>query len=565
MAKGIKQLYGYPLIDQTARNDIKNNYQKKTDENLQTTDKTIVGSINEVAVQCKEKANKYYVLSNEYSNLNECIDNLNDFYELKLLEKKYSLNKPLNIRKNIKIKGKATISTEDTTFDSVINVQDVDYVEIDDINITTKNIRSTDTIMGIINIKNVKKVILKNIKINGEILLNTDFGLGGINLDNCENVLVDNCEIKNTKNGIRLNKVKKYIIKNNIILSDKIPSFWSTTNTNMFYGIIIDNLIDNTLVDKSVCNLKNNSGNIYNNELYGWDIVISNRFSSNSNIYNNKIFNTCFPITIDRCDKINVYNNTIDLSDANITELHLFMEFVLSSNCCAYSNYIVSKNKLGTGIGSYGNLNSDWKNEPVNNMFFNNNIYNCNHGVNIGANSKNIQVNNNNIKECNSGIVLNVDNINNSNIFGNIIMDNEDYGIVINETYTNDISLVKIENNTILNGKNCGIYGHDNNLGKSIIEFDNNYTNNNTKELGGSLKNTIFKNNVFKAESETSNCIILQDTSGTIDMINNYIYGVITLKAGVTINSYKNIFKGNIWNVSSPTVIELQECAWVQN
>ena len=58
MAKGIKQLYGYPLIDQTARNDIKNNYQKKTDENLQTTDKTIVGGINEVNTQCKDIAKK---------------------------------------------------------------------------------------------------------------------------------------------------------------------------------------------------------------------------------------------------------------------------------------------------------------------------------------------------------------------------------------------------------------------------------------------------------------------------------------------------------------------------
>lgn len=57
MAKGIKQLYGYPLIDQTARNDIKNNYQKKIDENLQTTDKTIVGGINEVVAQYKDIAN----------------------------------------------------------------------------------------------------------------------------------------------------------------------------------------------------------------------------------------------------------------------------------------------------------------------------------------------------------------------------------------------------------------------------------------------------------------------------------------------------------------------------
>lgn len=57
MAKGIKQLYGYPLIDQTARNDIKNNYQKKIDNALETTDKTISGAINEVNRQCKDIAN----------------------------------------------------------------------------------------------------------------------------------------------------------------------------------------------------------------------------------------------------------------------------------------------------------------------------------------------------------------------------------------------------------------------------------------------------------------------------------------------------------------------------
>ena len=58
MAKGIKQLYGYPLIDQTARNDIKNNYQKKIDNALETTDKTISGAINEVNRQCKDIVKK---------------------------------------------------------------------------------------------------------------------------------------------------------------------------------------------------------------------------------------------------------------------------------------------------------------------------------------------------------------------------------------------------------------------------------------------------------------------------------------------------------------------------
>ena len=76
MAKGIKQLYGYPLIDQTARNDIKNNYQKKTDENLQTTDKTIVGGINEVAAQCKDIAKKT-ITTEERTKLNS-LNNYDD-------------------------------------------------------------------------------------------------------------------------------------------------------------------------------------------------------------------------------------------------------------------------------------------------------------------------------------------------------------------------------------------------------------------------------------------------------------------------------------------------------
>ena len=53
--KGIKSLWGYPLIDSKARNaiddvrsNLENNFQKKNDDTLTTTNKTIVGSINEV-------------------------------------------------------------------------------------------------------------------------------------------------------------------------------------------------------------------------------------------------------------------------------------------------------------------------------------------------------------------------------------------------------------------------------------------------------------------------------------------------------------------------------------
>jgi hypothetical protein len=46
-------------------------------------------------------------------------------------------------------------------------------------------------------------------------------------------------------------------------------------------------------------------------------------------------------------------------------------------------------------------------------------------------------------------------------------------------------------------------------------------------------------------------------------MIENNIFGVITLKSGLTIKSYKNVFEGNIWNVSPPTVVPLIECNWI--
>lgn len=53
--KGIKSLWGYPLIDSKARNaiddtrsNLENDYQKKNDDTLTTTNKSISGAINEV-------------------------------------------------------------------------------------------------------------------------------------------------------------------------------------------------------------------------------------------------------------------------------------------------------------------------------------------------------------------------------------------------------------------------------------------------------------------------------------------------------------------------------------
>ena len=62
--KGIKSLWGYPLIDSKGRHaiddvrsNLENNFQKKNDDTLTTTSKTISGAINEVNAQYKDIAN----------------------------------------------------------------------------------------------------------------------------------------------------------------------------------------------------------------------------------------------------------------------------------------------------------------------------------------------------------------------------------------------------------------------------------------------------------------------------------------------------------------------------
>ena len=62
--KGIKSLWGYSLIDSKGRHaiddvrsNLENNYQKKTDDTLTTTSKTIIGAINEINTECKDIAN----------------------------------------------------------------------------------------------------------------------------------------------------------------------------------------------------------------------------------------------------------------------------------------------------------------------------------------------------------------------------------------------------------------------------------------------------------------------------------------------------------------------------
>lgn len=64
--KGIKSLWGYPLIDSKGRHaiddvrsNLENNFQKKNDDTLTTTNKSITGAINEVNAQYKDIVNLF--------------------------------------------------------------------------------------------------------------------------------------------------------------------------------------------------------------------------------------------------------------------------------------------------------------------------------------------------------------------------------------------------------------------------------------------------------------------------------------------------------------------------
>ena len=81
--KGIKSLWGYPLIDikgrhaiDDVRSNLENNFQKKNDDTLTTTNKSIVGGINEVVAQYKDIA-KQTITAEERNKLTS-LENYDD-------------------------------------------------------------------------------------------------------------------------------------------------------------------------------------------------------------------------------------------------------------------------------------------------------------------------------------------------------------------------------------------------------------------------------------------------------------------------------------------------------
>ena len=132
--KGIKSLWGYPLIDEkgrsaidSVRSNLENNFQKKTDDTLGTTDKTVPGAINEI------KNN---------------IDNIGDNFTSEKTETKYDM------KYNGKSIGSISIGLEEDQIaggDGSFNIDLTPYQTKNDDTLTTTN----KTIIGGINeIKN---------------------------------------------------------------------------------------------------------------------------------------------------------------------------------------------------------------------------------------------------------------------------------------------------------------------------------------------------------------------------------------------------------------------------
>ena len=128
--KGIKSLWGYPLIDEKGRNaiddvrsNLENNFQKKTDDTLGTTDKTVPGAINEI------KNN---------------IDNIGDNFTSEKTETKYDM------KYNGKSIGSINIELEEdqiTGGDGSFNIDLTPYQTKNDDTLTTTN----KSIVGSIN------------------------------------------------------------------------------------------------------------------------------------------------------------------------------------------------------------------------------------------------------------------------------------------------------------------------------------------------------------------------------------------------------------------------------
>ena len=221
--KGIKSLWGYDLIDEKARNAIsdtrsslENSFQKKTDDTLGTTDKTVPGAINEI------KNN---------------IDTIGDNFTSEKTETKYDM----------KYKGKSIGSINmELTEDKIIgeggsfNIDLTPYQTKTDTSLTTTN----KTIKGAINevAAQCKDIVTLGYNTSIQSIKNRfesnfvnilDFGAKGDGSTD-DSLSFQNAFDYINQNGLKLYIPKgEYIIKNSIVLKENGRYLIEGVNANI--------------------------------------------------------------------------------------------------------------------------------------------------------------------------------------------------------------------------------------------------------------------------------------------------------------------------------------------
>ena len=382
MAKGIKQLYGYPLIDQTARNDIKNNYQKKTDENLQTTDKTIVGGINEVVAQCKDIVKRLNFIAPETFKAKG--DGITDDTTAMQNTLNYASSNNLSVLLNKKYYVKSLEVPPNTIIignnAEIIASSSITPIIINGENVTVSNfkINGNNKCNNCIEIqKNANNINLINMEITkanslGILSVGTD-NLSIINCNIYENGINDNTETF-TIGGCRLNS-KNVLLKNNII------------DNNYGCGVILSAKPDDNFIGESITV---NNCIISNNKLHGIASLYRNDNIKNITINNNNVFNNGIAGKSGSGIAMHFLNNQKILN--NYVHDNFEHGIVLMDCKSSIIENNIIKNHQSCGIRLQGELDypQDDLTGVIDAIVINNEIYNYKfYGIWIGQNSHN--------------------------------------------------------------------------------------------------------------------------------------------------------------------------------
>lgn len=318
--KGLKELWGYPLIDEKARNAIsdtrsslENDFQKKTDDTLGTVDKTVPGAINEI------KNN---------------IDNIGDNFTSEQTETKYDMKYNgksigsigIELKENqiaggdgsfnidlspYQTKTDTSLTTTDKTISGAIkelntqykdivknkaNKTDLDYINVLDLGIKPKaNFDNTSLFNDAIN-KGIKNFYFPSgiyelnltistpcIRIKGDGIGKTIFNPHAdndvINIQYVDNA-IDNCEIRDLEI-----KNKEFTNNNGLSISGNDKGVNAINDKHYLKNLKISNFLNGIFIkDRTICSKFENievSGN-HNNGIRVDSINNSTCFNSNN-------------------------------------------------------------------------------------------------------------------------------------------------------------------------------------------------------------------------------------------------------------------------------------------